>query len=64
MLGCILHQTYDNWELIIVDDGSTDDTPEMVTAFAATDSSIRLIRRDREQKGATTCRKIGFYHAQ
>src|SRR5699024_11650042 len=64
MLGCILHQTYDNWELIIVDDGSTDDTPEMVTAFAATDSRIRLIRRDREPKGATTCRNIGFDHAQ
>jgi glycosyltransferase involved in cell wall biosynthesis len=29
----LLHQTYENWELILLDDGSTDQTPELVRSF-------------------------------
>lgn len=64
MIDCIRRQTYRDWELIIVDDGSTDGTPDVVAAFAAEDDRIRLIRREREPKGATTCRNIGFDHAR
>lgn len=31
----IIEQSYSNWELIIVDDGSTDDTKEVVSSFSA-----------------------------
>src|SRR4051812_49787465 len=33
------------WEIVFVDDGSSDGTPELVTRLAAADRRIRLIRR-------------------
>lgn len=39
----ILEQTYSYFELIIVDDGSTDDTTEIISTFATNDTRIRLI---------------------
>ena len=40
----ILASTYDSFELIVVDDGSTDDTADRVAAIAATDPRLRLVR--------------------
>lgn len=39
----ILGQTCPNFEFIIVDDGSTDDTPDILRSLAARDSRVRLI---------------------
>ena len=41
----VIAQTYPNWELIIVDDGSTDDSIERITPFL-NDKRIRLIRNE------------------
>ena len=54
----IIGQTYKNWEMIIVDDGSTDKTVSRIMAFL-TDSRIILLHRDRTPKGSVTCRNIG-----
>lgn len=43
-LKSILEQTYSNWELIIVDDHSTDDSYLVVKYFAEKDSRIKLIK--------------------
>ncbi|HEY2777656.1 MAG TPA: glycosyltransferase family 2 protein [Gaiellaceae bacterium] len=40
----VLAQTYANFEYIVVDNCSTDGTPEVVAAFAEQDSRIRLLR--------------------
>lgn len=40
----ILNQTFREFEFIILDDGSTDRTPEILAEFAARDSRVRVIR--------------------
>lgn len=42
-VNSILAQTYPHFELIIVDDGSTDESPEIVRALAARDPRIRAL---------------------
>src|SRR5918992_1991664 len=45
-LRSVQGQQYDSWELIVVDDASTDRTPQIVESYAKRDSRIRLIRHD------------------
>lgn len=52
-------QSYQNWELIVVDDYSTDDTPNIVTAFEKVDSRIVLIRQY-ERLGPAKSRNRGI----
>lgn len=40
----ILNQTYPHWELLIIDDGSTDDSYNIVNAFAEIDDRIKLFK--------------------
>lgn len=45
-----LDQTYPHWELVIVDDASTDDTPALIAQFASKDCRIRHIRHTQNRK--------------
>ncbi|MBY5956611.1 glycosyltransferase family 2 protein [Membranicola marinus] len=58
-LDSVLQQTYPHWECIVVDDGSTDNTVKIIEEFVQKDSRFRLYHRNREPKGANTCRNIG-----
>jgi len=42
----VLSQTYRNFELIICDDGSTDDSKEIITGYCRRNSQIRLIAKE------------------
>ena len=54
----IFGQTYENWEWIIVDDGSTDNSMELLREYEAKDSRVKVFTRDRLPKGAATCRNM------
>lgn len=54
----IFSQTYTNWEWVIVDDGSTDDSWERLQSYAQKDDRVKAYKRNREPKGACTCRNI------
>lgn len=54
-------QTFENWELIVVDDGSDDATPAVIEALAAGDNRIRIIRL--EHNGVSAARNAGILAA-
>lgn len=54
----IFEQTFPNWEWVIVDDGSTDNSWEVLQGYAAQDNRVKIFRRNREPKGACTCRNL------
>src|SRR5207253_3312643 len=62
-LESILRQTYQDWEALIVNDGSTDDTSEVVKEYRRKDSRIRLIDHDR-QRGAQAARNTALRAAR
>ena len=55
----VLNQSYQYWELICVDDGSSDNTCDIITKYSRKDSRIRLVKRNRSPKGGSVCRNIG-----
>ena len=42
----VLTQTYSNWEYVIVNNNSTDDTPEIAERYARKDQRVRVYRND------------------
>lgn len=60
MMDCLIHQTFDDWRAFLIDDGCTDGTGEIIKTYSTKDQRINYYKRDREPKGAPTCRNIGF----
>ena len=57
----VLAQTYQDYELILVDDGSTDRSPVLCDEYAARDSRIRVIHQ--ANGGAAHARDVGVQNA-
>lgn len=58
----VLAQTYENWQMLIVDDGSSDRSAEIIREFARSDSRIRLLQQ--ENAGSAAARNAGIRAAQ
>jgi glycosyltransferase involved in cell wall biosynthesis len=56
----IRNQTYSNWEAIIVDDDSTDETVEQMSALSKEDPRLKVLPRSSNRPGAPVCRNEGL----
>ena len=60
----VLDQTLPDWELILVDDGSTDRSTQIAKEFAARDDRIRYFEHPgHENRGMAASRNFGFSHS-
>jgi glycosyltransferase involved in cell wall biosynthesis len=55
----VLDQTYKNWELLIVDDQSTDNSVRIITQFLKEDNRIQLFRQ-KVNSGVAICRNLAI----
>lgn len=61
-LTTVLTQTYENLEILLVDDASTDGSLELCAKYQKTDPRVKLIKR-RENGGLSAARNSGLAHA-
>lgn len=57
-LDSILAQTHSNFELLLVDDGSTDTSPDICDQYAQKDSRIRVVHQNNQ--GVSAARNLGI----
>ena len=58
----VLHQTYPNWEMIVVDDGSKDHSADIVSDYVRKDFRIVLLQQP--NGGSASARNNGIRHAK
>lgn len=58
----VQHQSYTDWELLVIDDGSADDSRSIIKTYAEQDNRIRLI--EQPNSGACRARNNGIEHAK
>lgn len=57
-IDSILNQTYSNFELILINDGSTDNSKNICESYVKRDSRINFI--DKKNTGSSDCRNLGI----
>ncbi len=61
-IDSVLSQTYQQWELVVINDASSDDTAEIASAYAARDSRIRVLCNE-QNMGVSETRRRGMQAA-
>ena len=61
-IDCVLSQTYKNWEMIIINDGSKDKSAEIVADYTKKDSRIKLFTQT--NGGSASARNNGIRRAE
>lgn len=60
-IGSVLNQSFTDFELILVDDGSTDGSGDICDTYAGKDDRIRVFHK--ENGGVSSARNLGLTHA-
>lgn len=63
-LQSVITQTYQDWELLVIDDCSTDNSASIIKQYVEQDSRIRYFKTDRPSGSPTLPRNIGIEHAR
>ncbi len=61
-INSVLAQTYQNWELLVLDDGSKDNTQHIIEVFCKNDNRIKALPNEKNM-GVSTTRNRGIEHA-
>ena len=61
-LESVINQTYDNWEIILIDDGSTDNSKAIYENIAIKNDKIKIFKQT--NKGVSAARNLGIEKAQ
>lgn len=56
----VQNQTFSDWELLVIDDSSTDDSVRIAAGFAESDSRIRLLKNEKSTGLPATPRNVGI----
>lgn len=54
----VINQTYDHWELLVINDGSTDNTESIIFSF----NDVRIRYYSQKNKGVGAARNLGLKH--
>lgn len=62
-VGSVLAQSFQDWELLLVDDGCRDGSPKLCNRFAQQDQRIRVFHR-KKNAGVSEARNLGLHEAK
>src|SRR5277367_3302081 len=59
-LDSVRAQTFGDWEVIVVDDHSQDNSVQVGRSYAQSDNRVRVVSRQGQRKGGSICRNEGL----
>lgn len=63
-INSVLHQTFLDWELLVIDDNSTDSSANVIEEFCKKDARIKLLKNQNQTGLPATARNVGIKAAQ